>query len=206
MEVLMKRALMGLLAGLMLGSVAYGHGLDDDSVIERPFSEDGTVRLKLSSGDYTVRAGWSDRIVIRWHANDASHVTDMKKIRVSAELSGNVATIRTEGPTNRARFMIEIPGLSDVYLRMRAGDVRIDGIEGNKDVRMTAGDLRIQVVPATLWRAHASVRFGDLRARPLGISRDGIGNSLDWIGAGKYTLHASLFAGDLTLHARAAVR
>jgi hypothetical protein len=48
-------------------------------------------------------------------------------------------------------------------------------------------------------RAHASVTFGDLRARPIGISQDGIKSSFDWSGAGKYKFHASLFAGDLIL-------
>ena len=63
----------------------------------------------------------------------------------------------TDGPTKHVRFTIEIPERSDVYLRMRASDMRVDGIEGNKDIRMTAGDLNIGIRPASLWRAHASV-------------------------------------------------
>jgi len=115
------------------------------------------------------------------------------------DVLGSVATIRTEGPTKRARIVIEIPARSDLYLRMRAGDVRIAGIEGNKDIHMTAGDLRIDVLPESYSHVHASVTFGDLRAHALGISKDGIGSSFEWSGAGKYILHASLFAGDLTL-------
>ncbi len=80
-----------------------------------------------------------------------------------------------------------------------ASDVRIAGIEGNKDIHMTAGDLRIDVLPESYSHVHASVTFGDLRAHALGISKDGIGSSFEWSGAGKYILHASLFAGDLTL-------
>ena len=47
--------------------------------------------------------------------------------------------------------------------------------------------------------AHASVTFGDLDARALGISKSGIKRSLDWIGGGTYALDARLGAGDLTL-------
>ena len=33
----------------------------------------------------------------------------------------------------------------------------------------------------------------------LGVERDGFRNSLDWIGAGRYTLDARLFAGEVYL-------
>jgi len=82
---------------------------------------------------------------------------------------------------------------------MRAGDVRITGVEGNKDIHMTAGDLKIEMVPTSYSHVHASVTIGDLRASPLGISMDGIRNSFEWNGTGRYILDASLFAGDLTL-------
>jgi hypothetical protein len=77
--------------------------------------------------------------------------------------------------------------------------VRVDGIDGNKDVRMTAGRLTIGVRAASLARAHAAVSFGDIDARPFGISTGGIKRSLEWTGGGAYTLNVRLFAGDLTL-------
>jgi hypothetical protein len=153
----------------------------------------------LSSGDYVVRAGASDRIRIEWQARNPKHEREMKVIRVTADISGAAATIRTDGPTSRAVMTIELPGRSDIYLRLRAGDVRIEGIDGHKNVEMTAGDLHIDVIPESLSRVHASVTVGDLTARPLGIVKDGIRNSLDWTGDGVYTIDARIFAGDMTL-------
>jgi len=195
----MKRVLIGLFAVSVLGTLAYGQGITGGGSIERSFSEGGMVRFSLSSGDYTVRAGASDRIRITWCVDDEARVKDLKKISVDAHLSGTTATIVTDGPTKHVRFTIEIPARSDVYLRMRAGDVRVDGIEGNKNIRMTAGDLNIDVQPASLSRAHASVTFGDIQARDLGITKGGIKRSMDWEGDGRYTLDARLFAGDLIL-------
>jgi hypothetical protein len=123
----------------------------------------------------------------------------MRKIQVVSDVVGRVATIRTKGPTSRARFTIEVPARSDVHMRLRAGEVRIEGIEGNKDVRMTAGDLYIEVDPDSLRHVHASVSIGDLNARTLGVEKDGFRNRLDWFGDGHYTLDARLFAGDVTL-------
>ena len=195
----MRRVLIGVLVAYVAGTFAQGQGIRDNDSIERPFSAGGRVRLSLSSADYTLRPGPDDRVVVRWSADDEVRVKDLKRVSIDVHTAGLSATISTDGPTKHLRFTIEIPSRSDLYLRVRAGDVIVEGIEGNKDIRMTAGDLTIGVRPASLSRAHATVAFGDLQARPLGISKGGIKRSLDWTGAGTYTLDARLFAGDLTL-------
>ncbi|HYR90822.1 MAG TPA: DUF4097 family beta strand repeat-containing protein [Terriglobia bacterium] len=185
----MKRLFVGFVVWAAIGSLVYGQ-------------DGGLVRLKLSSGDYTVRPGNGDRISVHWQPNEPENkkkLEEMKKIKVHVETSGLITTIRTEGPTRHARMVIEIPARTDLYLRMRAGDVRIQGIEGNKDIHMTAGDLNIDVSPASYSQVNASVTLGDLQATPFRISKDGFKNSFEWRGYGEYTLRASLFAGDLTL-------
>jgi hypothetical protein len=199
LEAAMKRLLFGFVIGLSMNALFVGQTTINENSQENVFTEGGSLRLQLSSGEYTVRPSTGNHIWVSWEAEDARFEKDMKKIRVRTEISGSAATIRTSGPTNHARITIEVPARSDLYLRMRAGDVQIRGIEGNKDIHMTAGDLKIDVERTSYSQVHASVTFGDLRANPLGISKDGIGNSFDWTGAGKYTLRASLFAGDLTL-------
>jgi hypothetical protein len=194
----MTRGLI-VVASLALGAVTFGQTNDDEQTLERAFVEGGIVTLNLSSGDYTVRAGASDRLRVRWRADDSDHEKDLSKIQVVADVFERVATIRTKGPTSTAQFTIEVPARSDVHLRVRAGDIRIEGIEGNKDVRMTAGDLYIEVDPDSLRHVHASVSIGDLNARTLGIEKDGFRNRLDWFGDGRYTLDARLFAGDVVL-------
>jgi hypothetical protein len=188
-----------VVASLALCAAASGQSISDEHAIERPFFEGGIVTLNLSSGDYTVRAGVSDRVRVQWRAEDPEDEKDMRKISVVSDVFERVATIRTKGPTSHARFTIEVPPRSDVHLRVRAGDVRIEGIEGNKDVRMTAGDLYIDVQPDSLRHVHASVSIGDLNARSLGIEKDGFKNSFDWFGDGQYTLDARLVVGDVHL-------
>jgi hypothetical protein len=194
----MTRGLI-VVASLALTAGASGQVTPDERTIERAFAEGGIVTLNLSSGDYTVRAGASNRVRVRWRAEDPHNENDLQKIQVVSDVFERVATIRTKGQTNHARFTIEVPSRSDVHLRVRAGDIRIEGIEGNKDVRMTAGDLYIDVQPDSLRHVHASVSIGDLNARSLGIENDGFKHSVDWFGDGQYTLDARLFAGDVTL-------
>jgi len=205
-EVFMTRAMLSMLGVWIAGSLVSGQVAVDRNTIERPFAERGCVRLDLASGDYDLRAGDDDRIVVRWSADDQVRVKDLRKLSVDVHVDGRMATVLTDGPTKHVHFTIEMPARSDVYLRMKAGDVDMRGIEGNKDIRMTAGDLTIGVRPDTLWYAHGSVTFGDIDASPLGIEKGGIKRSFEWIGGGKYTLDARLFAGDLKLSYRGPVQ
>ena len=195
----MKRLLMGFAAGLALSSFGFAKDVAPENSLSKAFMDGGTIRLRLSSGDYTVRAGTGSQIRVRWESDDLDHSRDLKKIKVLLENSGNSAIVRTDGPTKHVRFTIEIPTQSNLVLNMRAGDVRITGIEGNKDIHMTAGDLTIEVTPASYSLVHASVKLGDLHGKAFGKSSDGFGNSLNWTGDGKYTLHATMFAGDVNL-------
>jgi hypothetical protein len=180
-----------------------GQSVDQDHSIERAFVDGGNVRFRLSSGEYVIKAGNSDRIFVRWRNEDFSDLKDLNRIKIDVSVSGSDALIRSEGPTKHVKTTIEVPMHSDLYLRMRAGDVRVSGIEGNKDIHLTAGDLKIDVQPETYSYVRGAVTFGDLNARPLGISKDGIKSSFEWHGAGKYKLDASLFAGDLNFVAPA---
>jgi len=199
----MQLALIGSLGVLSLGVLALAQTVPPAAIgdysIERRFAEGGRVRLQLASGDYTVRAGASDRILVRWEAGKEARVADLKELVVDVLVAGSMATVVTDGPSKHMEFTIELPSRSDLHLRMRAGDMEVAGIDGHKDIRMTAGDLRIGVRRESLAAAHASVTFGDLDARALGISKSGIKRSLDWIGGGTYALDARLGAGDLTL-------
>lgn len=107
----MKEALILAMVALALGP---GVNSNSSQSFEQPFAAGGVVRLKLSSGDYTVRAGDNGHVTLRWYPNDAADTDEMRKIKVRAEASGNVVTIRTDGPTKKARMIIELPQRSDL--------------------------------------------------------------------------------------------
>lgn len=198
----MTHVFSGSIGILVLGSLALAQTPlpeADPFTVERAFSPGGKVALQLASGDYTVRAGAGDRIVVRWTPDHHTRPNDLHDLRVSVRVTGSTAIVATTGKTNHVDFVIELPARSDVHLRMRAGEITLQGIDGHKDVRMTAGELKIGVRRETLASAHASVTFGDLDARALGISKSGIKRTLDWFGGGDYELDARLGAGDLTL-------
>ena len=111
------------------------------------------------------------------------------------------ATVRTEtpwkdGPTIR----IELPRRTNLIVRLTAGDLKISGIEGSKDVSARAGDVSIDVGPREQYRyVKASVTVGDLTADAFNVNQDGLFRSFEWTGKGQYELRAHLMAGDLKL-------
>jgi hypothetical protein len=183
------------LATLVLAPV--GAQSKDGDVVERAFSRGGTVRLDLGAGEYRISGTPDDKLRVRWSTRKPD---DERRVRVSADVTGRSATVRTAGPRNGFRVEIEMPERSDVRLDLSAGEVRMRGIEGSKDISMWAGEVSIEVGdPARYRRVDATVRFGEIAAQPFNVSKGGIFRSLHWTGSGEYVLRARLFAGELQL-------
>lgn len=165
---------------------------------EKSFQNGGRVEMQLSGGDYEVRAGAADKIVVT-----AETDTEYEGHRVRADVNvvGNIAKIQTDGPHSNFHVVIEIPPETNLYIRLSAGDLRVKGITGNKDIESHAGDLDIDVGDPDSYRTvDASVGAGDLNAPGFGINKGGLFRSFRQTRKGHLRLHAHLGAGDLNLH------
>jgi hypothetical protein len=169
-----------------------------DQALERAFPSGGAVELDLSAGEYRILRGGDDKLTMEWWARNPE---DLERVRVSAEVSGKTATVRTSRTRNHFSAVIRVPARTDIELSLSAGDLDIEGIEGNKDVRVNAGDVDIQMGPAGDYgQVTASLWAGDLKAEPLGIRTEGLFRSFDWKGKGRYRLTVRLLAGDVRLY------
>ena len=107
--------------------------------VEKAFQSSGQIRMQLGGGDYEVRAGSADRIVIDWTVkNDAA----AKKVKTKINIVGSSAKIKTSGPHGHSHAVIEVPAESNLIIRHMAGDMSVRGIIGNKDVSSHAGRSR----------------------------------------------------------------
>lgn len=169
--------------------------------LERAFSQNGRIRMDLSAGEYHISGSPDNRIRLEWSVRDADQ---LPRVRARADVRDHDATITTDGPSNKGlRVVIEVPKQADLYVRLTAGDLRIEGIRGNKDVELHAGDVRIDVGrPEDYRNVDASVWAGDLNAPPFQVNKGGLFRSFDWRGKGPYRLHAKLKAGDLRLFSK----
>ena len=87
-------------------------------------SEDGHVRVR-----YT---GTKDR--------------DLSGVRLRFDPAGKPASLRMNHHLhNDFRIEIQVPRAVALILRMSAGELSIRGVEGDKDLRLHAGELKVQV-------------------------------------------------------------
>jgi hypothetical protein len=157
-----------------------------------------TLRLHLRDGDYRIVGVDSDDITVR---TDGKNKPLAKKMKVRFNRKGDVLDLTLLNvPKNELQVTIEIPKETGLYARMRAGDLSVVGVAGDKDLELTGGDLSVQVPdPKDYGPVDLSVKFGDVSGSQFGNPKGWMGNSIRWDGSGKYRLHAHVFAGDLTL-------
>ena len=170
----------------------YHHPFDLD------FPSGQQLRLDLRSGDFRIIGRDANKISVRVEGRNADKSQDLT---VRLKHFGNHADLRVfGGPKNDLQITIEIPKTSGVFVRMPFGDLTLEGVSGDKDVELHAGDLTISVGSAADYgHVDASVLTGDLEAQPFGESHGGLFRSFEKSGSGKYKLHAHVGAGDLTL-------
>ncbi len=191
------RTKLGLGTAVMTLALAGMPAAQAREVTERKFVSGGTVRLDLDAGDYDIVASRDDRIRIAW--DDRKHDSE---VSLRVDLASSRATVRTDTPWHDgAKMRIELPRRSNLVVKMSAGDLTIDGIEGSKDVSAAAGDVKIGVGSRDQYRyVNASVRVGDLNTGPFNVRTGGLFRSFEWTGTGAYELRAHLTVGDLKLN------
>jgi hypothetical protein len=169
--------------------------------LERTFSQNGRIRMDLSAGDYSISGSPDNRIRLEWSVRDSDQLAN---VHARADVRDRDARITTDGPSNKGfRVAIQVPRQADLYVRLTAGDLRIEDIQGNKDIELHAGDVRIDVGRAEDYHnVDASVWAGEIQAAPFQVFKGGLFRSFDWSGKGPYRLHAHLKAGDLRLFSK----
>ena len=193
-----SKASLLLLAAIALASCSSGpeQAADTPPVIkaDKPFAAAGTIEMQLESGDYTVKAGSDDHIRVSFAGNVGNAVADLGTNGTHANL-----TVK-DTPHNNFRATVEVPAAADLTIHLTAGNLEIAAIAGNKDIDSKAGNVAIAIPNANDYGSvNADVKVGNLEAGPFGSSGSGFAPHLKWSGPGKYTLRASLGAGNLEL-------
>jgi hypothetical protein len=184
-------AVAAVAAALAVPALVYAQ----KSVTEKPFVSGGRIELWLSAGDFDVRPSQDNRIRVT-----LTEQVGNTKVELTANGTQGKVVLR-DTPNNNFGAVIEVPKTSDLMIRMWAGDLSVTGVTGSKDIESKAGDVKIAAGdPNSYSKVDASVTIGDLSAGPFGDTKGSfLSKSVNWSGKGKYTLRATLGAGDLKL-------
>ncbi|HEV7520376.1 MAG TPA: hypothetical protein VGP89_04700 [Candidatus Angelobacter sp.] len=155
------------------------------------------LEIDLSSGDYQIVASASDSITVVYEEGSPEA---RRKIDVQIASGHGLNQLKVAGPNSHFHAVIEIPRKTDLRVRMNAGGLTVGDVEGNKDIEVRAGSLKLDALrPQDYAQADFSVRIGDVYAPLFKDARNGLPHSFQTVGRGKYHLHAHVGVGDLTL-------
>lgn len=191
------QAVFLLLAASIVSSAGAQSGGGQPDHLVKTFVSGGQAFLRLSAGGYRIEGTSDEQIRIRWRTRDPE---DMRGVRVSADVSGRTATVRTDGPGHNFQVSIGLPSRTDLTVRLSAGELDIRDIEGSMDIDAWAGEINVRIGEADRYRhVDTSVTFGEIDALPFRVNKGGIFRAFKADGKGPYDLRVKLFAGEVNL-------
>lgn len=176
------------------GSISTGPNNPPVVKADQPFPAGGNIEMQLDGGNYQVRPADGDRIRVTFSGNTGSAAANLS-------VTGSHATLAVNNtPHNNFTATIEVPKTTDLVIRLAAGNLEMAAITGSKDVDSKAGNVEIAAGSSNDYAsADATVSVGNLDGGPFGEAEGTLSHHLAWSGHGKYTLRASLGAGNLEL-------
>jgi len=169
----------------------------------RDFAAGGILHVRLSVGDLQVRRGDSGKIRLRYTVKSRreSHV---KEAHVDFEVRGNDASIEFHAPGTNTQVDVEleIPQNTNLDIHQKVGDLTVEDVEGDKDLELNVGDIRVENSRSGYRNVHASTSIGDVNSDGYGETSGWLGKTLRYHGNGKYELRAHVSVGDITLEAK----
>lgn len=196
-EVSVKRVAPLLFLLLTCLGRAQTHGFE--ASVQQKFVSGGTIRLHLEAGGYTISPSDSNDIVVSYRARSEA---SLKQVKVAIKPTASIADIViSDTPTNdNFNAVIEVPRQSNLWVRLSAGELVIESVEGDKDLELRAGRMQVDIPHVEQYgHCDASVLAGSLEASAFDVVKGGLFRSFDHQGPGKYRLHAHITTGEIDL-------
>jgi hypothetical protein len=192
----------GAVAALTLMALGVPAAFGQEKTEVRDFAAAGNLRVTMHVGDIRIVKG-RDAQHIRLYYTARSEKDDDRADKATARFNvkGNDAEIEFSAPRHvDFDAEIEVPAQTNLTVRLRVGDLRVEQIEGNKDLDVYIGDIRADVGPKSDYSTvEAGTRIGDVDAAAFGEPHGWLGKSLKYHGSGQYRLVAHTSIGDVTL-------
>jgi hypothetical protein len=170
----------------------------------RDFVAGGMVHVRLSVGDVHIKRGDSNQIRLHYTVKSRreSHVKDA---HVDIDIRGNDARIEFHAPlggNTQFDVELEVPQNTNLDVHEKVGDLTVDNIDGDKDLDLGVGDIRVALGRSAYHLVRASTSIGDVNGDGYGETSGWLGKTLKYHGDGKYELQAHVGVGDISLEGK----
>ena len=170
----------------------------------RDFAAGGSVHVRLRVGDMHIRRGDSNRISLRYTIKSRRE-RNVKDAHVDFKVRGNEATLEFHVPSSHnTQFDVEleVPENTNLDVHDKVGDVTVEDVDGDKDLTLGVGDIRVANGRSGYRVVNASAGIGDVSGDGYGETSGWLGKSLKYHGEGKYELRAHVGVGDIKLEGK----
>jgi len=174
----------------------------------RAFAAGGFVHVHMGVGDMHIKRGDTSKISLRYTIKSRRE-SNVKAATVDFDVRSNVhgtdATIEFHAPSGANTSFdveLEVPQNTNLDVHAKVGDVTVEDIEGDKDLTLGVGDIRVAKERSTYRLVNASTGIGDVNGDGYGETSGWLGKSLKYHGDGKYELRAHVGVGDITLEGK----
>ena len=167
----------------------------------REFVSSGYVHIRLSVGDLHIKRGDSAKIRLEYTVKSRRE-SQLKQARLDFNIRGNDATVEFHAPTgSNTQFDVEleVPANTHLDIHQKVGDLTVDSVEGDKDLNLGVGDIRVSTGRSGYRLVNASTGIGDVDSDGYGETRGWLGKTLKYHGEGKFELRAHVGVGDIKL-------
>ena len=167
------------------------------------FVTGGMVHVHLSVGDVHVKRGEGDRIHLQYTVKSRRE-SNLKQAHVDFEVRGNDAVIEFHAPSSNTQFDVEleVPANTNLDVHGKVGDLKVENVEGDKDLELGVGDIRVANEKSRYALVKASTGIGDVSGDGYGETSGWLGKTLRYHGDGKYELRAHVGVGDIHLEGK----
>lgn len=170
----------------------------------REFVSGGFIHVRFSVGDIHIKRGDSTKIKVQYTVK-SHRESNVKDAHVDFDVKGNDASIEFHTPSGNTEFDVEleVPANTNLDVHQKVGDMTIDKIDGDKDLDLGVGDIRVVGAEQSAFRlVRASTGIGDVNGGGYGETSGWLGKSLKYRGDGKYELRAHVGVGDIRLEGK----
>src|SRR3979411_2001326 len=166
----------------------------------RDFAAGGMVHVRLGVGDLRIVRGDSNKIRVHYTVK-SDRESKLQEARLAFEVRAHDANIEFHAPTGgNTQFdvEIEVPPNTNLDVHDKVGDLTVTDIDGDKDLDLGVGDVRVEVERSAYHLVRASTSIGDVNGNGYGETSGWLGKTLKYRGDGKYELRAHVSGGGST--------
>jgi hypothetical protein len=199
----MRLLCAGVAAGLLAcGMAGFAETVGDcDHPIEAPLRSRAALVIESRPGGIEIVGTDAETIRVSCTVNREEYAGYVELRFSGTPGYGRLHITGDDVRNENLHIRIEVPRKTNLRFHMGAGEVKVDGVVGDKDIDLYAGQITVSSPGGWSYKSvDASVDIGDVNAAAFGVDKGGFFRSFSRTTPdGEYRLRAHVLTGQIDL-------